>query len=79
VPIRTKIAVEVDAEKFKASFATFQKYQAALKELYGSDALKAPFVKAAASAGGDLLKFIDLDKAAKSQSLTQKSRPARAF
>jgi hypothetical protein len=67
MPIRTKIAVEVDAEKFKASFATFQKYQAALKELYGSDALKAPFVKAAASAGGDLLKFIDLDKAARSQ------------
>jgi len=31
MPIRTKIHVEADSDKFKASFALFQKYQAALK------------------------------------------------
>jgi hypothetical protein len=81
MPIRTKIAVEADAEKFKASFALFQKYQAALKELHGSAVLKAPYVAATASAGGALLKFLDLDQAARSQTqfATAAQKAAHAF
>jgi hypothetical protein len=67
MPIRTKIAVEADSEKFKASFATFEKYRTALKQLYGEQVERAPFIKAASDAGGQVLKFIDLDKAARSQ------------
>jgi hypothetical protein len=33
MPIRTKIVVEADAEKFKASYAVFEKYRSALKQL----------------------------------------------
>jgi hypothetical protein len=67
MPIRTKIAVEADAEKFKASYAAFEKYRTALKQLYGEQVERAPFIKAASDAGGQVLKFIDLDKAARSQ------------
>jgi hypothetical protein len=67
VPIKTTVIVESDVDKFKQSYAAFEKYRSALKALYGDPALKAPYVAAATSAGGDLLKFIDLDKAARSQ------------
>jgi hypothetical protein len=67
MPIRTKIAVEADVDKFKQSYAAFEKYRAALKALYGDPALKAPYVAAASAAGGQVAKFLDLDQAARSQ------------
>ena len=67
MPIRTKIDVGADPEKFKQLFAEFQKYQAAVKEQYGAYVLQAPYVKAAAEAGGHVEKFLDLDQAARSQ------------
>ena len=67
MPIKSRIDVGADPEQFKRSLATFQKYQAALKEQHGVYVLQAPYVKAAADAGGQVASFLDLDKAAKSQ------------
>ena len=59
MPIKSRIDVGADPEQFKRSLALLQRYQTALKELYGASALKAPYVRDAADAGGDLVKFID--------------------
>jgi hypothetical protein len=67
VPIKTTITADVDVEKFKQSYALLQRYQTALKELYGSNVSKAPHIKAVSVASADVLKFLDLDKAARSQ------------
>jgi hypothetical protein len=68
VPIKTRIDVGVDADRFKQSFALLRRYQKALKEMYGAAALKAPYVRAAANVGDNLAKFVDnLDHAARSQ------------
>jgi hypothetical protein len=81
VPIKTRIDVESDSDKIMASLAEFEKYRTALSQMYGDAALKAPYVQAASTAGGDLLKFIDLDAASRSQSVfaAGSSRAARAF
>jgi hypothetical protein len=81
VPINTRIDVGADAAQIKASLAEFEKYRAALAQMYGGAALKAPHIAAASAAGGDLLKFIDLDQAARSQSAfaSGSSKAARAF
>jgi hypothetical protein len=81
MPIKTKISVDADSEKIKASLAEFEKYRAALAQMYGGAALKAPHIAAASAAGGDLLKFIDLDQAARSQSAfaSGSSKASRAF
>jgi hypothetical protein len=77
VPIKTRIDVGADAAQIKASLAEFEKYRAALAQMYGGAALKAPHIAAASAAGGDLLKFIDLDAASRSQGVFRKA--ARAF
>jgi hypothetical protein len=81
MPIKTRINVEADAAQIKASLAEFEKYRAALAQIYGDAALKAPHIASASAAGGDLLKFIDLDQAARSQSAfaSGSSKVARAF
>jgi hypothetical protein len=81
VPIRTRVTVEADSEKFRASYAAFEKYRTALKQLYGEQVERAPFIKAASDAGGQLLKFIDLDKAARSQTnfATAAQKASHAF
>jgi hypothetical protein len=81
MPIKTRIDVGADAAQIKASLAEFEKYRAALAQMYGGAVLKAPHIAAASSAGGDLLKFIDLDAASRSQSVfaSGSSKAARAF
>jgi hypothetical protein len=81
MPIKTRISVGADAAQIKASLAEFEKYRAALAKMYGDAALKAPHIATASAAGGDLLKFIDLDAASRSQSTfaAGSSKAARAF
>jgi hypothetical protein len=69
MPIKTKIEVGADSAKIKESLATFEKYKNALEKMYGGSVLKAPHIQAASAAGGDLLKFIDLESAARTQSI----------
>lgn len=69
MPIKSRIDVEATPERIKESLAQLAKYQTALKALYGSDVLKAPYIRAASAAGDDLSKFIDnLDRAAGAES-----------
>ena len=82
MPVKTKIAVEADADKFKQSFALFQKYQTALKKQYGEYVAKAPNIKATTVAGDDLSKFVNgLDRVASSQGKLAggAEKAARAF
>lgn len=67
MPIKSRIDIGVDSDKFKQSFNLFQKYQSALKEQYGAYVNHAPHIKAAAEVGGQVAKFLDLDQAARSQ------------
>jgi hypothetical protein len=66
MPIRTKISAEADTAQIKASLAEFEKYRAAPAKMYGGGALKRLTSQPRQAAGGDLLKFIDLDQAARS-------------
>ena len=82
MPIKSKIDVASDPAALKESLALLVKYQTALKSLYGSDALRAPYIKAASAAGDEVSKFIDsLDHAARSQSkfTTAADKAAKAF
>jgi hypothetical protein len=81
MPIKTRIDVGADTDKFRQSYASFEKYRTALKALYGEQVERAPFIKAASDAGGQVLRFIDLDKAARSQTnfATAAQKASHAF
>jgi hypothetical protein len=81
VPIRTKIAIGADVAQFQKLNANFERYRAALKQLYGSDVLKAPHIAAASQAGGEVVKFVDLEAASKSTGVfsTAAQKASHAF
>ena len=72
MPIKTTITADADPTALKASLALLDKYQAALKALYGRDVLKAPHIAAVSTAARDIAAFMKShEAAAKSASATQ--------
>ena len=64
MPIKTTITADADPTALKASLALLDKYQAALKALYGRDVLKAPHIAAVSTAARDIFTFMKNHEAA---------------
>ena len=64
MPIKSCIEVAADPEAIKASVALLDRYQAALKKLYGAAVADAPYIKAAVTSARDVTEHLKREEAA---------------
>ena len=72
MPVKTKVTAEADPEALKASVALLDRYQAALKKLYGAAVADAPYIKAAVTSARDVTEHLKREEfAVRSAAATQ--------